>query len=133
MTYLAVEPPEVTQGLEVTQRAYGLIAARAAARGARTGLVLLPARFQVDDAEYAQLAAAAKAGGHELSRNSGSDRFDKALSELELPLLDLLPTLAGQPHPSALFFQRNVHLTSRGHQVVADALSQFVLHDVRVQ
>jgi hypothetical protein len=41
-------------------------------------------------------------------------------------MFDLLPVLEAQPDRKGLFFQRNVHLTTRGHQVVADALFQFL-------
>ena len=37
-------------------------------------------------------------------------------------MIDLLPVLAAQPDRIGLFFQRNVHLTPRGHEVVAGAL-----------
>ena len=40
-------------------------------------------------------------------------------------MIDLQPVLAAQPDRVGLFFQRNVHLTPRGHEVVADALSRF--------
>jgi lysophospholipase L1-like esterase len=127
MTYLANPPVDVTHGLEVARQAFGLIAARAEAGGARAALALMPARFQVDDAGYEQMAAAARLGGHELARNAGTERFEAALAPLELPTLDLLPVLASQPHRSGLFFQRNVHLTPRGHDVVAEALFRFLV------
>lgn len=125
-TYLADAPDEVLHGLEVTRRAYGLIAARAAELGGRSALVLMPARFQVEDADYARLAAAVASAGGQLVRNAGSERFRAALEPLKLPMLDLLPVLERQPDRAGLFFQRNVHLTPRGHQVVADALFDFL-------
>ena len=126
VTYAADPPPEVAQGLEVSRRAYGLIATRAAADGANTGIVLMPARFQTDDADYGHLAATVHAVGGELVRNSGSERFAAALAPLQLPMLDLQPVLAAQPDRAGLFFQRNVHLTPRGHEVVAAALDEFL-------
>jgi hypothetical protein len=125
-TYLADPPREVTHGLEVARRAFGLIAARAAELGARTGIVLMPARFQTDDADYGRLAVIVREGGDELVRNSGTARFEQALAPLGLPILDLLPVLAAQPNREGLFFQRNVHLTPRGHDVVAEALFRFL-------
>jgi hypothetical protein len=41
-------------------------------------------------------------------------------------MIDLLPVLAAQPDRVGLFFQRNVHLTPRGHEVVAGALYEFM-------
>ena len=59
-------------------------------------------------------------------RNSATERFATALAPLGLPMLDLLPMLAAQPDRVGLFFQRNVHFTPRGHDVVADALFDFL-------
>jgi len=125
-TYLTDPPPEVTHGLEVTRKAFGLIASRAAELGARTGLVLMPARFQTDDADYGRLAEIVRQAGYELDRNSGTKRFRAALDPLGLPILDLLPALEAQPDRDELFFQRNIHLTPRGHVVVADAMFDFL-------
>lgn len=125
-SYLADPPPEVWNGLEVTGRAFGLIAERAKSIGARTGLVLMPARFQTDDADYGRLAEIVRKSGGELERNSATERFKTALAPLGLPIDDLLPVLADQRDRVGLFFQRNVHLTPRGHDVVASALFDFV-------
>jgi hypothetical protein len=125
-TYLAEPPPEVPAGLDVTRRAVGLIVAKAADRGAATAIVLMPARFQTDDADYAWKVAEVKTAGGSLVRNAGSERFARALAPLGVPMLDLQPILAAQPDRVGLFFQQNVHLTPRGHQVVADALFQFL-------
>lgn len=126
-TYLADPPPEVRAGLDVTRRAFGLIAARAAELGARTAIVLMPARFQTDDGDFGRLAAIVKQAHGELVRNAATARFEEALTPLGLPLLDLQPVLAAQPDRMGLFFQRNVHLTPRGHDVVASALFTFLL------
>jgi hypothetical protein len=125
-TYLADPPPSVAHGLEVTRRAIGLIADRAAENHARTAVVLMPARFQVEDGDYGRLAAAITQAGGTLVRNAATDRYRTALEPLGLPTLDLLPALKRQPDPIGLFYQRNVHLTERGHRVVADALFQFL-------
>jgi hypothetical protein len=125
-TYLDNPPPDVTQGLEVSRRAIGLISGRATAIGARTGVVLMPARFQTDDADYGRMDEIVRQAGGVLRRNAATDRFGDALAPLGLPTLDLLPVLAAQPDRAGLFFQRNVHLTPRGHEVVADALQRFL-------
>lgn len=125
-TYLADPPPTVQGGLGVTRKAIGLIADRAAARGARTAVVLMPARFQVEDGDYGRLAAAIRAAGGTLVRNAATDRYREALAPLGLATFDLLPVLYAQPDRAGLFFQRNVHLTERGHRVVADALYRFL-------
>jgi lysophospholipase L1-like esterase len=125
-TYLSETTPEVTNGLEVSRRAFGLIADAAATRGAQSGLVLMPARFQTDDGDFGRLEAIVAAGGSTLVRHAASERFAAALAPLGLPTIDLLPVLFAQPERSGLFFQQNVHLTPRGHQVVGEALVDFV-------
>ena len=125
--YLATPPVDVTRGLEVTRDAFGRIASLAAKRGARTAIVLMPARFQVDDGDYGRLKERVEAAGHELIRHAASERFRTALAPLGLPMLDLLPVIQAQPEPAGLFFQRNIHLTPRGHEVVGHALAGFVI------
>jgi hypothetical protein len=125
-SYLADPPAEVEEGLGVARRAVGLIADAAAADGAATALVLMPARFQLDDADFGRLRDATAAAGAELVRDAATDRFGAALAPLGLPMLDLLPVLRAQPDPVGLFFQRNIHLTPRGHRVVAEALDDFL-------
>lgn len=125
-TYLEVAPPDVVDGLEVSRRAFGLIADEAASRGGRTALVLMPARFQTDDADFGRLHELVVAGGGTLVRDVATERFRDALAPLGLPILDLLPILSAEPNRVELFFQRNVHLTPRGHRVVGQALQTFV-------
>ena len=129
-SYLPDPPPPVVHGLEVTRRAFGLIAALAQQRGARTAVVLMPARFQIDDGDFGRLKVIVAQSGGTLVRNAASERFRHALAPLGLPMLDLLPVLESQPDRSDLFFQRNVHLTPRGHDVVAEALYRFLRADV---
>ena len=125
-SYLKDPPAEVMHGFDVAARAFDLIAKRAAEDGASTGLVLMPARFQTDDGDYGRLAEAVRAAGGVLDRDAPTERFKHAIAPLGLPTFDLLPTLEAQPDRVGLFFQRNVHLTPRGHQVVGDALFGFL-------
>jgi lysophospholipase L1-like esterase len=125
-SYLTDPPPIVAEGLEVSRRAFERTAERAEAIGARTAIVLMPARFQVNDEDYRNLAAIVREAGGELDRQASTRRFAEALAPLGRPMLDLQPVLARQPDPSGVFFQRNVHLTPRGHRVTADALLEFL-------
>ena len=126
-SYLVDPPADVIKGLEVTRTAFERVATEAASQNARTAIVLMPARFQTDDADYERLRAIVQAGGDTLLRDAATERFREALAPLGLPMLDLLPILREQPNRGELFFQRNVHLTPRGHRVVGDALTPFVL------
>lgn len=125
-SYLTDPPPFVQRGLDVSRAAFGKIADRAKGVGARTGIVLVPARFQTDDTDYGHLKRAVEEAGGVLDRNSASRRFDEALQPLGLPMIDLQPVLFAEPDRQGLFFQRTVHLTPRGHQVVARTLFDFV-------
>ena len=125
-SYLASPPPIVSQGLDASQRVFARIAARAAEIGARTGIVLMPARFQVNDEDFGNLSAIVREAGGELDRNASSRRFQDALAPLGLPMIDLQPVLFDQPNRAGIFFQRTVHLTPRGHDVVARSLLEFL-------
>ncbi|MCL4814713.1 MAG: SGNH/GDSL hydrolase family protein [Vicinamibacteraceae bacterium] len=125
-TYFANPPGDVRRGLELTRDYIGRIARLAEARGARTAIVLLPARFQLDDGDYGRLHETVTRAGATLVRDAASERFAEALAPLGLPMLDLLPVLRAQPDPAGLFFQRNIHLTRRGHEVAGAALAGFV-------
>jgi hypothetical protein len=125
-TYLTDPPPVVQEGLEISRRAFGNIAERARGIGAQTGVVLMPARFQVNDVDYRQLSAIVRDAGGELDRNAASRRFHDALAPLGLPMVDLQPMLFAQPNREGLFFQHTVHLTPRGHEIVGAALFDFL-------
>ena len=86
----------------------------------------MPARFQVDDGDYGRLKDVVSAAGGALVRDAASERFDQALAPLGLPRLDLLPALRGALPGPDLFYQETVHLTPRGHAVVAEALDRFI-------
>lgn len=124
--YLASPPPDIVRGLGVARDAFQRIADRAAGLGARTAFVLMPARFQTDDGDYGRLDAAVRSAGGTMLRHAATERFHDALAPTGLPIFDLLPVLQAQPDRGGLFFQRNIHLTRRGHAVVADALAGFL-------
>jgi lysophospholipase L1-like esterase len=125
-SYAASPNPRIAEGIAITRQCLADIAAAAASAGARTAIGLMPARFQVDDADYGRLKEAVAAAGGELRRDAASERFDAALAELPLPRLDLLPALRRALPGPDLFFQETVHLTPRGHAVVAEALDRFI-------
>lgn len=125
-TYVPNPPAEVVRGLEITRDTLATLVHEASARGTRVGLVLVPARFQLDDADFGHLQAAARHAGETLVRDAASARFAEALAPLRVPMLDLLPVLRAEAHPSDLFFRENIHFTPRGHAVVAAALERFV-------
>jgi hypothetical protein len=125
-TYAAKPAARIADGLRVSRECVEAIASDAAATHARTMVLLIPARFQVDDADYRHLREAVEGTGGHLVRDAASERFNDALSTLAIPRLDALPALrAALPGPD-VFFQQTVHLTPRGHQIVAAALDEFL-------
>ena len=125
-SYAADPAPRIAEGLRISADCVRAIAGDAAAAGARTMVMLVPARFQVDDPDYGRLRQAVHDAGGALVRDAASERFEAALKDVPVPRLDVLPALrAALPGPD-VFFQRTVHLTPRGHEVVAAALEQFL-------
>jgi hypothetical protein len=89
-------------------------------------VMLMPARFQVDDADYGRLKSGIAGAGGALVRDAATVRFAQALVPLHVPVFDALPALrASLPGPD-MFFQQTVHLTPRGHEIVAGALEAFI-------
>ncbi len=125
-TYAASPAPRIAQGLASTRNIVEEMIKEASSAGARSAVMLLPARFQVDDPDYGRLREAVTAAGGELVRDAATTRFREALSGVAAPVFDPLPAMrAVLPGPD-LFFQRTVHLTPRGHEVVAAALDEFL-------
>ena len=125
-SYAAHPASRIAEGLRISTDCVRQIASDASAVDARTMVMVIPARFQVDDVDYGRLKEIVAGSGGDLVRDAATDRFKAALSVLRLPLFDVLPSLhAALPGPD-LFFHQTVHLTPRGHEVVAAALEQFV-------
>ncbi len=124
--YLPQTPPDMQRGLAVTRECMTRIRALAAQQRARAGIVLLPARFQVADDDFARLKEMVAQDGATLVRDAATHRFAAALAGAGLPLLDALPALRDSPHRARIFFQDTVHLTPIGHDVLAAALERFL-------
>jgi len=129
-SYAADPAPRIAEGLSIARTSIEDIMRTASANGAHTAVVLMPARFQVDDPDYQRLKAAVAASGGELVRDAATERFDRALASLPVPRLDLLPALRRALPGPDLFYQETVHLTPRGHGVVAEALDAFLAREI---
>jgi hypothetical protein len=125
-SYAATPAPRIAEGLQISRDCVRGIAQDAEAVGAPTIVMLMPARFQVDDADYGRLKQTVEAAGGTLVRDGATARFDEALAPLGLARFDALPALRAAPPGPDVFFQQTVHLTPRGHEIVADALEQFL-------
>ena len=83
----------------------------------------------VNDTDYGYPKAAVEGAGGRLVRDAATTRFNEALAPLQVPRFDALPVLrAGQPGGN-VFFEQTVHLTPRGHQIVAQALGDFIVRN----
>jgi lysophospholipase L1-like esterase len=125
-SYAAKPAPRIAQGLDIARRSMEDIEEAASRVGARSAIVLMPARFQVDDGDYGRLKDIVAGTGGDLIRDAASTRFAEAMAPLGLPMIDLLPSLREALPGPDLFYQETVHLTPRGHMVVAAALDRFI-------
>ncbi len=125
-SYAASPAPRIAEGIRIARDCVRDIAAHAAQLGAKTGVILMPARFQVDDGDYGRLKEIVRSTGGELVRDAATGRFEAAFAELALPRVDPLPELRAAARGPDLFFQQNVHLTPRGHEILAGVLERFL-------
>jgi len=126
LTYATPEIPEVEHGLEISRDAIGRIAAEAARTGAKTAIVLMPARLQLDDEEFTRMRGFVEPAGYRMDPDVADARFAAAYQPLGLPVLDLLPEFRRASDPRAIFFESTVHLTPAGHERAAEALLRFL-------
>ena len=125
-TFAASPAPRIARGLEVTRSAVARLDDDVRRSNARLGVVLMPARLQVDDGDYGRLRDIVRDAGGAMVRDAATARFSDALAPLDVPRLDLLPVMrAALPGPD-LFFQQTAHLTPHGHDIVADGLARFL-------
>jgi lysophospholipase L1-like esterase len=128
-SYAEHPAPRIAEGMRITRECVQAIVDESAAIGARTMIMLMPARFQVNDVDYGYLKAAVEGAGGRLVRDAATTRFNEALAPLPVPRFDALPVLrAGQPGGN-VFFEQTVHLTPRGHEIVARALGDFIVRN----
>jgi hypothetical protein len=125
-SYAATLTPRIAKGLAITRRVVDELGRETEAGGARTAVMLMPARFQVDEANHESLREAVAQAGGDLVRDAATRRFDEALAGGAAPRFDALPALRSAQAGGAVFFQRTVHLTPRGHEIVAESLERFL-------
>jgi lysophospholipase L1-like esterase len=126
LTYATPEVPEVAHGLDISRDAIGRIASDAARTGAKTAIVLMPARLQLDGEEFARMRDFVEPAGYQMDPDAANARFAAAFQPLGLPMLDLLPEFRRASDPRTIFFESTVHLTPAGHELAAEALLRFL-------
>jgi hypothetical protein len=125
-TYLPDAVPEIVRGLAITHDVVARMKALTGANGQRLVIMLMPARFQVEDGDYRQLKAIVEESGKTLERDLATVRFKQMLTDLDVPVFDVLPALRAAPEPGRLYFTSTAHFTPYGHEVVARALGTFL-------
>jgi lysophospholipase L1-like esterase len=125
-TYLRDAPPEITKGVGVMKDAVSRLAALTRSQGARLVVVLLPARFQVDDGDYGRLQEIVERSGRTLERDGATERFKAALADLDVPVFDALPPLREAARQSDVFMQSTAHFTPFGHAALSGALERYL-------
>jgi len=123
-TYLPDAPPEITRGIAVMTDAVSRLDTLTKSQGARLVVVLLPARFQVDDGDYGRLKEIVGRSGLTLERDRATERFKTALAGLGVPVLDVLPPLREASRQSDVFMQSTAHFTPFGHDTLARILER---------
>ena len=125
-TYLPDAPPEIDKGLEVTRDVVSRLDALTRQEGSRLVVVLLPARFQVDDGDYGRLKEIVARSGQTLDRDRATERFKAALSGLNVPVFDALPPLREAARQADVYMQSTAHFTPAGHEALAGILEQYL-------
>jgi Tol biopolymer transport system component/lysophospholipase L1-like esterase len=92
--------------------------------GGRLLVALLPTREQVDPRALEAVRSAYKISADAVDMRAPNRLADHLTRRLGVGFVDLLPAflVAGD----GLFFEQDVHLTSRGHEVVAQALGDYL-------
>lgn len=126
LSYATPLRSDIARGFDLARDAMARLGAEVSRRGARLALVQVPARFQLDQAEFQRMQVEVGRFGYQLEIDGASERFASAYAPLGLPMVDLLEAFRASRHPSRMFFERTVHLTAEGHQVAADALMRFI-------
>jgi len=126
LSYATPLREDIAEGFADSARAMTRLASAATARGARTAIVLVPARFQIDEADYGRIRTGVTGFGYEMDIDGASTRFAETFRPLGLPMMDLLPAFRQADQPLKTYFERTAHLTPYGHEIAAAALAQFI-------
>ena len=107
------EEPEFQRLLD----AVGRLSALARSHSIALGIVLIPSKEEV-------YGVAAGSDTVDAPR-----RFMLRLTEAGIPCLDLAATLRQRARNSPAYFPRDIHLNDLGNQIVAEAVTQWVVHE----
>jgi len=118
--HVVPEPADVQAAYALTERLVLEIREVLAARRIRLLVLVVPAREQVDDARWAQFAAAA--GPAALARERPQERWRAWSRQQGVALVDLLPVFRARNQRNAFYFDVDGHWNARGHALAAECL-----------
>ena len=97
-------------------------------RGIATAVAVVPAAWQVYDAEWDELLRANNLRQRDWSADKPNRFLAEQRARIGAPLLDLLPTLraAAADSPERLYFPSDKHWTAAGHEVATRAIAGFL-------
>jgi len=118
-------PPEFDLAWEKAKGAVGQIKAWCDGHGARLAVVMIPTEAQVYPERWDDVRRRFALRDEDFDL----DKPQRILSEYAvatgIPMVDLLPVLRAARHTGGpLYFRRDIHWTSRGHEVAADEILQ---------
>jgi hypothetical protein len=100
--------------------------ARSAAAGAPVAVLVLPTRWHLDDATFAERLRELQLDPAQFRRGSIQRRLAGLCAELGVPMFDATPWLEAPADHRAQFVSDGGHLSPTGHAVVAAALDDAV-------
>jgi hypothetical protein len=125
--YLPDAPPEIARGLDVVTEAVSRLDALTRSQGAQLVVLLLPARFQVDDEDYRRLRDGVARLGETLERDRATERFMAALGKSGVPVIDVLPSLREASGDADVFMRSTAHFTPSGHETIARTVHRYLM------
>ena len=116
------EPPAITRAWTLTSRILVHLRDAVTARGASIAVLTVPAIEEVDpDAQRIALSTASDASKVCLGEAPGYRRLTELLAQLDIPVVDLLPTFrTAMSEGQAGLFRREKHWGPTGHALAAE-------------
>ena len=116
------EPPAITRALTLTSRILVYLRDAVTARGASIAVLTVPSIEEVDpDAQRIALSTASDASKVCLGEAPGYRRLIELLAQLDIPVVDLLPTFrTAMSEGQAGLFRREKHWGPTGHALAAE-------------
>ena len=127
-------PAEIRDGVALTGLLLERMQAVAGAVGAPVVLVLLPIRYQLSEAEFADFAAGYGASTESLSIVQPQSMMTATAASLGLPVIDLLPAFQGWTAEGRgpLYLEWDGHWNAAGHKLAADVVASGLLREGRL-